>query len=64
MAQMGYGQNYSKLEAYYEKKFLGIIEGLTAQPIVWQEVVDNGVKVCTETMHNFFQILHFCEGAG
>ncbi|XP_038068948.1 beta-hexosaminidase subunit beta-like isoform X1 [Patiria miniata] len=50
MAKMGYGQNYSKLEAYYEKRFLGIVEDLLAKPIVWQEVVDNGVQVNLETV--------------
>ncbi|XP_022108123.1 beta-hexosaminidase subunit beta-like isoform X2 [Acanthaster planci] len=50
MAQMGFGQNYSKLEAYYEKKFLGIVENLLARPIVWQEVVDNGVHVVSNAV--------------
>ena len=47
MTHMGYGQNYSQLEGYYEQRFLDIVEGLKVQPLVWQEVVDNGVKVGT-----------------
>ncbi|XP_071794815.1 beta-hexosaminidase subunit alpha-like isoform X1 [Asterias amurensis] len=50
MTQMGYGQNYSQLEGYYEQRFLDIVEGLKVQPLVWQEVVDNGVKVDSGTV--------------
>ena len=47
MTEMGFGQNYSRLEEYYEHKFLSIVESAHVKPIVWQEVVDNGVNVRT-----------------
>ena len=42
---MNFGKQYVKLEEYYVQRLLRILDPLKIKSIVWQEVVDNEVKV-------------------
>lgn len=49
MAKMGFNSSYTKLENYYFVKLLSKIKEITSKPMkiyVWQEIFDDGVKVC------------------
>ena len=38
--------HYHELEAFYSKKILAIAKKLDKKVTVWQDVYDNGVRVC------------------
>nr|XP_042707540.1 beta-hexosaminidase subunit alpha isoform X2 [Chrysemys picta bellii] len=50
MQQMGFGQDYAKLESFYIQRLLDIISSYGKGYVVWQEVFDNGVKVKPDTI--------------
>ncbi|XP_062998310.1 beta-hexosaminidase subunit alpha isoform X2 [Elgaria multicarinata webbii] len=50
MEQMGFGQDYRKLESFYIQRLLDIVSSYGKGYVVWQEVFDNGVKVKPNTI--------------
>uniref|UniRef100_A0A8B9CRB8 Beta-hexosaminidase subunit alpha n=1 Tax=Anser brachyrhynchus TaxID=132585 RepID=A0A8B9CRB8_9AVES len=50
MEEMGFGEDYTKLESFYIQRLLDIISSLGKGYMVWQEVFDNGAKVRPDTI--------------
>uniref|UniRef100_A0A8C5U8E1 Beta-hexosaminidase subunit alpha n=1 Tax=Malurus cyaneus samueli TaxID=2593467 RepID=A0A8C5U8E1_9PASS len=50
MREMGFGEDYKKLESFYIQRLLNIVSSLGKGYIVWQEVFDNDVKLRPDTI--------------
>uniref|UniRef100_A0A8B9NU82 Beta-hexosaminidase n=1 Tax=Apteryx owenii TaxID=8824 RepID=A0A8B9NU82_APTOW len=50
MQEMGFGDDFTKLESFYIQRLLDIISSFGKGYVVWQEVFDNGVKVRPDTI--------------
>ncbi|EDV20849.1 uncharacterized protein TRIADDRAFT_60782 [Trichoplax adhaerens] len=50
MTQHGFGDHYELLEQYYEHNLVTIMEKIGLRYIIWQDVVDNNVKVDPNTV--------------
>ncbi|XP_038602311.1 beta-hexosaminidase subunit alpha isoform X1 [Tachyglossus aculeatus] len=50
MEEVGFGQDFTKLESLYIQKLLSIVSSYGKGYVVWQEVFDNGVKVKGDTV--------------
>ena len=50
MTKMGFGSDYAKLEEYYMQKVLNYVIQHNGQPVVWEDVVNNAVKVNPNTV--------------
>ncbi|KAJ6664103.1 hypothetical protein lerEdw1_008318 [Lerista edwardsae] len=50
MHKMGFGQDYTKLESFYIQRLLDIVSSYGKGYVVWQEVLDNAVKLKPDTV--------------
>uniref|UniRef100_A0A3B3Q3Q2 Beta-hexosaminidase n=1 Tax=Paramormyrops kingsleyae TaxID=1676925 RepID=A0A3B3Q3Q2_9TELE len=50
MQQQGFGEDYTKLESYYIQRILDIVSSTSKGYMIWQEVLDNGVKLKPDTV--------------
>ncbi|EDV20781.1 uncharacterized protein TRIADDRAFT_36582 [Trichoplax adhaerens] len=50
MVQKGFGKNFALLEQYYETRLLQLVEKVGLRYIIWQDVIDNKVKVNPNTV--------------
>uniref|UniRef100_A0A673ZS30 Beta-hexosaminidase subunit beta n=1 Tax=Salmo trutta TaxID=8032 RepID=A0A673ZS30_SALTR len=70
MAQQGFGTDYSKLESFYIQRLLDIVTTTNKGYMIWQEVIDNGVKLKSNTVvhvwmgNKFEEELQKVTGAG
>ncbi|KAJ7988323.1 hypothetical protein DPEC_G00322380 [Dallia pectoralis] len=52
MEQQGFGTDYKKLESFYIQRILDIVSTTNKHYMIWQEVLDNGVKLKPDTVVN------------
>ncbi|NWX89837.1 HEXA hexosaminidase, partial [Nothoprocta pentlandii] len=50
MQEMGFGEDFTKLESFYIQRLLDIVSSYGKGYVVWQEVFDNAVKLRPDTI--------------
>lgn len=50
MQMMGFGKDFTKLESFYIQRLLDIVSSYGKEYVVWQEVLDNAVKLRPDTV--------------
>lgn len=53
MESQGWGEDYARLEQYFMQRLINVTQDVTKgnmQYLVWQEVIDNNVKLPSDTV--------------